>query len=62
MCLFKMPKMPPIPRPPMPEDATAAAARERQKRAGAAGFSSTILSSPLGSAAGQVVQKTLLGS
>lgn len=47
----------------MPEDARAAGDRELRKRAGAAGFSSTILTSPLGSAkTGQVAVKTLLGS
>lgn len=65
MCMFSSPKVN-IPKPPpapMPEDANVAADRALRKRAGAKGFPSTILSSPLGaSGRGQAALKTLLGS
>lgn len=56
------PKIPAPPRPPQPEDASLAGLRERQRLAGAHGWSSTILTSGLGTPAAPVSQpKTLLG-
>jgi hypothetical protein len=47
----------------MPEDANVAKDRELRKRAGAQGFASTILTSPLGGgSSGNIQTKTLLGS
>ena len=59
MCF--MPKIPPPPRPVQPEDANQAALRQRQLLAGAKGFSSTILTSPLGAAPVPAQPKTILG-
>ena len=56
------PKIPAPPRAPQPEDAAAAGLRERQRLAGAHGWSSTILTSGLGAPSASVSQpKTLLG-
>lgn len=47
---------------PQPQDANAAANRELLKRAGASGFNSTILTSPLGAGGTAPTSKpTLLG-
>lgn len=56
------PKIPAQPKPPQPEDAMAAGLRERQKRAGALGFSQTLLGGGLGNSdTGGTQPKTLLG-
>lgn len=62
MC-FGSVKIPPQPKPPRPEDANVAALRERQSRAGALGFGSTILGGAMGSsnASASTAPKSLLG-
>lgn len=62
MC-FGSVKIPAQPKPPQPEDAKVAALRERQSRAGALGFGSTILGGAMGqsSAGASTAPKTLLG-
>jgi hypothetical protein len=62
MCLSSPKMPPPAPPPPRKEDANVLADRERLRRASAKGFSSTIMTSPLGAAStGSVATKTLLG-
>lgn len=63
MCLSpKIPKPVEPPKPAQREDASVARDRELRRRAGAKGFSSTIMTSPLGAPqSGGVAVKTLLG-
>lgn len=60
MCLPSS-KVPPSPKTPTPEDAVAAGNRELMKRAGAKGFSSTILGGALPQTPNATPAKTLLG-
>jgi len=64
MCLSpKIPKPDPPPPVPMKEDAKVAADNLLKKRASAKGYSSTILTAPLGASqtSGAVAAKSLLG-
>lgn len=64
MCLApKAPKIPEPPKLPQKEDAAVSRDRELRRRAGAQGFSSTILTAPLGAGTtvGKVQTKSLLG-
>ena len=66
MCIFSSPKMPKMPEPPkLPQKEDASVTRDNTLRriAGAKGFSSTILTAPLGAGTtvGKVASKSLLG-